>query len=74
MLSEKDKANQREFQRKVRELYNLLHDMGGTRRDARQFASPELAHSWTRLREATHWMREHMHANIMAKDKQAKED
>jgi hypothetical protein len=67
MLSDADKANQQTFARKVKELENLLHDLGGTKRNAPQFASPELAYANKKLREAGHWMREHYFTNVMSK-------
>ncbi len=69
MLADKDLANKRAFERKITELRNLLHDLGGTRRGAVRFASPELAYADKGLREAAHWVRDHYFTN--ASDKAA---
>lgn len=65
VLSDKDKASQRDLERRIRDLNNILHDIGGTKRGSRQFASPELAYANRKLREAGHWVREHFYANVM---------
>lgn len=67
MLSEKDKSNQREVERRIRDLVSLLHDLGGTKRGSPQFASPELAYAHRKLREAGHWIREHYFVNVISK-------
>lgn len=72
MLSDQDKAFQRDFNRRVRELENLLHDMGSTKRETDQFASRQLAYARTKLEEASLWMREHFFANVISKDQPAR--
>lgn len=67
-LSDKDKSTQREVERRIRDLNNLLHDLGGTRRGSPQFASPELAYANRKLREAGHWVREHYFTNVMSQN------
>ena len=68
MLSEKDKAHQRDIERRIREMIALLHELGGTKRGSQQFASPELAYAQRKLREAGHWIREHYYVNVMTKN------
>lgn len=67
MLTDADKANQRAFDRKITDLINLLHDLGGTNRNAKQFSSPELAYAAKNLRQAGHWVRDHYFTNIISR-------
>lgn len=67
MLTDADKANQRAFDRKIADLINLLHDLGGTTRNAKQFSSPELAYAAKDLRQAGHWVRDHYFTNIISR-------
>lgn len=63
-VTDQDKANQRAFQRKIADLINLLHDLGGTKRGSTQYKSAELAYASKALREAEHWVRDHYHTNV----------
>lgn len=69
MLAEKDLANKRALERKINEIRNLLHEIGGTRRGTTRFASPELAYADKAARETAHWVRDHYFTN--ASDKAA---
>lgn len=73
MLSDKDKANQRAFERKVQELEAMLHDMGGTRRGAREMGSQELKYARTKLVEASHWVRDHFFRNVIQPNRPPRE-
>jgi hypothetical protein len=65
MLSDADKAAQRAFERKIAELENMLHDMGGTKRGMKDMASQELKFARNKLVEASHWVRDHYYRNII---------
>ena len=65
MLSDQDKALQRAFDRKIRELEELIDDMGSTRPGAQDKGSPELKHALNKLIESTHWMRQHYYKRVI---------
>lgn len=69
-MTDQDKTNQRDFDRKIRDLLILLHDLGATKRGATQYASPELAYASKALREAGHWVRDHYFTHVISKDYQ----
>lgn len=66
-MTDQDKANQRAFDRKIADMINLLHDLGGTKRGEARFASPELAYAAKSLRQSGHWVRDHFYTNVLSK-------
>jgi hypothetical protein len=70
LMTDQEKAKQRDFSRKVRDLIAQLHDMGGTKVGGTQFASRELAYAEKDLRTAEHWVRDHFFTNHTLKDMQ----
>ena len=69
MLSDQEKTAQRAFERKLKDLQAMLHEMGGTHVGARQHGSAELAYANLKLREANHWVREHYFVNVITKNR-----
>lgn len=71
MLSDKDKAMQRAFERHMRDLQNLIDDIGGTKHGAKDKGSAELKHAWNKFVEGGHWMREHFFRNVIEPEREA---
>jgi len=71
MLSDKDKALQRAFDRHIREMQQLIDEIGGTKMGAKDKGSAELKHAYNKLKEARHWIADHFFENVIQKERDA---